>query len=145
MYPFAQWVLIDIRHHEEHESAAARFAPGHEDRMLAWMKKRSSTAPNTPEPATDPAESRRSAMSGKYVSLFKYLNGRYANVVVLTFAEIEDLLGFSLPDLARLSEEWWTDPDRNATHPRFSDAWLLANRTARPNLPALTVVFARPS
>jgi hypothetical protein len=65
--------------------------------------------------------------------------------VVLTFAEMEDLLGFSLPDLARLSEEWWTDPDRTATRPRYSDAWILANRTARPNLPALTVVFARAS
>jgi hypothetical protein len=112
--------------------------------MLAWMRKRSSTAPNKPEPLTDPAESRRSTMSGKYLALYKYLNGRYANVVVLTFAEIEDLLGFSLPDLARLSEEWWTDPDRNTTpRPHFSDAWILANRTARPNLPALTVVFAR--
>jgi hypothetical protein len=117
----------------------------HEDRMLAWMRKRSSTAANEPEPATDPAEARRSAMSGKYRSLYKYLNGRYANVVVLTFAEIEDLLGFPLPDLARLSEEWWTHPDRNATRPGFSDAWILASRTARPNLPALTVVFARAS
>jgi len=113
--------------------------------MLAWMRKRRSTAPSEPEPATDPAESRRSATTGKYVSLYKYLNGRFANVVVLTFAEIEDLLGFSLPDLARLSEEWWTDPDRNTTRPRYSDAWILANRTARPNLTALTVVFARTS
>ncbi len=113
--------------------------------MLDWMRKRSSGPPIRPEPATDPAESRRAAMSGKYVSLYRYLNGRYANVVVLTFAEIEDLLGFSLPELARLSENWWTDPDRHATRPGFADAWILANRTARPNLPALTVLFARAS
>ena len=114
--------------------------------MLGWMKKRPATANSKPEPGMDEAEGRRSAMSGKYRSLYKYLNGRYANVVVLTFAEIEDLLGFSLPDVARLSEDWWTIPDPNTTQPaRFSDSWTLANRTARPNLLALTVVFDRAS
>ena len=48
-------------------------------------------------------------MSGKYRLLFRYLEERYAQTVVLTFGEIEDLLGFSLPDQARLSEGWWTD------------------------------------
>jgi hypothetical protein len=113
--------------------------------MLTWMKKRPSTAHSEPEPDVDAAEVRRAAMSGKYLSLYKYLNGRYANMVVLTFAEIEDLLGFSLPDRARLSEDWWTVPDPNTTRPRFSDSWTLANRTARPNLLALTVVFDRAS
>ena len=113
--------------------------------MLAWLKTRLLTALSEAEPDLDVVEGRRSAMSGKYLSLYKYLNGRYANVVVLTFAEIEDLLGFSLPDLARLSEEWWTVPDPNTTPPRFSDSWILAERTARPNLLALTVMFARAS
>jgi hypothetical protein len=98
-----------------------------------------------PGPGMDAAERRRSAMAGKYVSLYKYLNDRYADVVVLTFAEIEDLLGFSLPGQARLSEDWWTRPDPNTTRPRFRDSWILASRTARPNLPALTVVFTRAS
>jgi len=84
-------------------------------------------------------------MSGKYVVLYKYLEKRYANTVVLTFAEIEDLLGFSLPDLARQREDWWTQPDRGTTRPRYSDSWVLANRTARPNLLARTVVFERAS
>jgi hypothetical protein len=48
-----------------------------------------------------------------------------------------------LPDLARRREDWWTNPDPQAARPRFSDSWLLANRTARPNLMALTVVFDR--
>ena len=82
-------------------------------------------------------------MSGKYVVLYKYLHKRYANSVVLTFAEIEDLLGCSLPDLARQREDWWTKPDRGTT--RCSDSWTLANRTARPNLLARTVVFDRAS
>jgi hypothetical protein len=89
------------------------------------------------------AEARHSAMTGRYVPLYTYLENRFANTVVLTFAEIEDLLGFTLPDLARRREDWWTNPDPQAARPRFSDSWLLANRTARPNLMALTVVFDR--
>lgn len=110
--------------------------------MLTWMKRRRSTAHNRPEPVAD-VPRQRSVMSGKYLSLYEYLENRYANTVVLTFGEIEDLLGFSLPEVARLNQDWWTIPDPNTTRPRFSDAWILANRTARPNLPALTVVFDR--
>jgi hypothetical protein len=82
-------------------------------------------------------------MSGKYSSLYEYLENRYANTVVLTFAEIEDLLGFALPDLARQRQEWWTNADPGASGPSYSDSWLLASRTARPNLLARTVVFER--
>jgi len=79
-------------------------------------------------------------MSGQYVLLYKYLENRYANTVVLTFAEIEDLLGFRLPDQARLHQEWWTDA---AAGPNYSDSWILASRTAKPNMLARTVVFER--
>jgi hypothetical protein len=41
----------------------------------------------------------------QHVALFNYLDGRYADRVVLTFGQIEDLIGFSLPDLARLSAD----------------------------------------
>ena len=48
-------------------------------------------------------------MPGKYKSLYQYLENRYANTVVLTFAQIEDLLGFTLPDSARVHQEWWAN------------------------------------
>jgi hypothetical protein len=111
--------------------------------MLSWMKRRQSPVRKQPEPDTEPVKVQRPAMSGKYLSLYKYLDGRFADRVVLKFTEIEDLLGFALPDLARLSEEWWTKPDTSSPQPRFSDSWILAKRTARPNLLALTVVFDR--
>ena len=111
--------------------------------MLSWMKRRQSTAHRQPEPDTEPAKVQRPVMSGKYLSLYKYLDGRFADRVVLKFTEIEDLLGFKLPELARSSEEWWTKPDTTSAPPRFSDSWILAKRTARPNLLALTVVFDR--
>jgi hypothetical protein len=55
-------------------------------------------------------------MPGKYQSLYQYLENRYANTVVLTFAQIEDLLGFMLPDSARVDHEWWANKDPNDTH-----------------------------
>jgi len=113
--------------------------------MLEWMKKRASTTQNRPEPDPDTAKRHGRAMSGKYLSLYTYLENRYANTVVLTFAEIEDLLGFTLPEVARLRQEWWTDLDPDTVRPSYADAWVLASRTARPNLLARTVVFERAS
>ena len=91
----------------------------------------------------DASKVQPSVLVGRYASLYTYLENRFANTVVLTFAEIEDLLGFRLPDPARLREDWWTSPDPTGAAPRFADSWILANRTARPNLLALTVVFDR--
>ena len=71
-------------------------------------------------------------MSGTYVLLYKYLENRYADTVVLTFAEIEDLLGFALPEQARLQREWWTPAETDAGS-NYSDSWVLASRTAVPS------------
>jgi hypothetical protein len=111
--------------------------------MLDWIKRRVSDAHNQPEGDAKPATRQGRVMSGTYLSLYTYLANRYANTVVLTFAEIEDLLGFALPDLARLHQEWWTNADPNTDRPNHSDSWILASRTARPNLLARTVVFER--
>ena len=82
-------------------------------------------------------------MSGEYLLLYNYLENRYANTVVLTFAQIEDLLGFVLPEQARLQQEWWTNAQKNPAAPSYSDSWILARRTATPNLVAQIVVFER--
>ena len=44
---------------------------------------------------------------GEYHALSKYLRDRFANRVVLTFAEIDDILGFALSDPALLQAESW--------------------------------------
>ena len=113
--------------------------------MLDWMKRRGSLAHSQAEADAEATKRQGCAMSGKYLSLYKYLENRYANTVVLTFAEIEDLLGFTLPDLARLQQEWWTNADPNIAAPSYSHSWTLASRTARPNLLAQTIVFERAS
>jgi hypothetical protein len=79
---------------------------------------------------------------GAYHLLHVYLRDRFANRVVLTFAEIEDLLGFHLPDAARLDRLWW-EPAPNRVRSLQSDAWILANRTASVSLSAQRVVFDR--
>ena len=82
-------------------------------------------------------------MPGKYTALYQYLANRYADTVVLTFAQIEDLLGFPLPDAARVDHAWWANIGPNDTHQPQSRSWTLASRTATPNLQAQTVVFER--
>ena len=84
-----------------------------------------------------------SSTSGGYGSLQKYLTTRYADAVVLTFAQIEDLLGFLLPDAAWLELGWWAPPPTGANPSTQSQSWTLAKRNATPNLPAETVLFER--
>ena len=109
--------------------------------MLDWIKRHRSTARHQGEANEETPKPQGRVMSGKYLSLYKYLENRYANRIVLTFADIEDLIGFALPDQARLHEEWWTAT--NVAGPNYSDSWILASRTATPNLLAQTVVFER--
>lgn len=89
------------------------------------------------------AERPTEVVSGTYDSLYKYLENRYADVTVLTFSQIEDLLGCALPPLARTSLEWWTLGRTNVPGSVHSNAWTLAGRTARANLQAATVAFER--
>jgi hypothetical protein len=111
--------------------------------MFDWMKTRGSTPDHRRATHAEPSKPQGRAMSGKYLLLYKYLKNRYADTVVLTFAEIEDLLGFALPDQARLQQQWWADAEASAAGAGYSDSWILASRTAKPNMLARTVEFAR--
>lgn len=83
------------------------------------------------------------ASGGPYGSLQKYLTARYADAVVLTFAQVEDLLGFPLPDLARSEPEWWGSAGPGVPPSAQWQSWTLAKRRATPNLRAETVLFER--
>jgi hypothetical protein len=116
--------------------------------MWKWIKRRESAVRDITK-ADAPAAKRHTGtvpgkageVPGEYMTLHNYLTNRYADIVVLTFGQIEALLGFGLPDSARTQQEWWTGTDRDADQPSCSDAWILAGMTARPNLLAQTVVF----
>jgi hypothetical protein len=92
-------------------------------------------------PAVFAVERSLPRVPAEYLSLYTYLEHRYASVVVLTFEQIEALLGSALPAPARTERDWWTG---GAVHlQRQSAAWTGAGRTATPNLPARTVTFER--
>jgi hypothetical protein len=116
--------------------------------MASWLRRWSTRLRREPADTApgaviiDSAQKAR-ADTGEYRLLHKYLRDRYANRVVLTFGEIEDLLGFALPEPARRRREWWDEADSAAPHSAQSDAWTLASRTATVNLAAQSVVFER--
>lgn len=58
---------------------------------------------------------------GKYGKFGRHLANQNINRVKYSFKEIEDILGFSLPDSARLYRPWWAN---DITHVQASDGWL---------------------
>jgi hypothetical protein len=85
----------------------------------------------------------RVAVPSQYRGLHKYLLDRYADTVVLTFGQIEDLLGFALPDDARRLAGWWSNDDAANAPSDQSLSWTQAGRTATPRLLAHNVAFDR--
>jgi hypothetical protein len=83
-------------------------------------------------------------VAAPYAGLQAYLKGRYADMVVLTFTEIEDLLGCALPDRARTNPDWWSNDGSDSSSPQ-SLVWVKVGRRATPNLFARTVTFERVS
>lgn len=81
--------------------------------------------------------------STDYRPLFKYLDGRFADSIVLTFGQIEDLIGHPLPVRAFSEPAWWTGAEPGQTASPQSSSWSQAHRTARANLTSRTVMFDR--
>jgi len=76
-----------------------------------------------------------------YIPLYTYLDRRYAATVVLTFDQIEALLGFALPSPGFADAAWWTD--LRGANDRHTAAWTAARRRAIPRLGARIVEFER--
>ena len=89
---------------------------------------------------TPPAEARPSVPPAVH-TLYTYLDRRYAATVVLTFEQIEALLGFAPPSPAFADAEWWTGPC--GANDRHTAAWTAARRSATPQLSARIVAFER--
>ena len=82
-------------------------------------------------------------MGENYEPLFRYLDKRYADSVVLTFDQIESLIGFPLSASARADLTWWSNDESPAWPLAQSRAWTRASRRATPNLGARIVRFDR--
>jgi hypothetical protein len=107
--------------------------------MWQWLKRRNMLPKGDSTVRSDAPQRRRKA--GADQLLFDYLDDRYAQTVVLTFEQIEDLLGTGLPEPARRDGDWWLEPEPAVAG--GTRAWTLAGRTARPNFQAKTVTFER--
>ena len=82
----------------------------------------------------------------EYRGLHQYLKDRYADTVVLSFAQIEALNECPLPAPAHF-QEWWATATAPAdgVQSTQSRAWTEAHRTAVPNFSAHNVIFERVS
>ena len=84
----------------------------------------------------------RVAARGKYAPLFRHLCALEAHRWRTTFADIESILGFALPNSARIHRQWWA----NQTSGGHSHAlaWQAAGwRTSAVDLQAEALVFER--
>ena len=83
------------------------------------------------------------AHASDYRLLHAYLRGRAADRLVLTFGEIEDLIGSPLPAAARQDTQWWDTPDSSAPKSPQADCWIQASRTATVTMASQRVLFER--
>ena len=90
---------------------------------------------------TTPPDEVRPPVPAAYMPLYTYLDRRYADTVVLTFGQIEDLLGFAPPPPAFADAGWWTGT--SGANDRHTAAWTAARRRAAPRLSARVVAFER--
>jgi hypothetical protein len=85
----------------------------------------------------------KAAGRGKYSPLFHYLNEYSINEFPITFAELEGILGFELPDSARIHRPWWANQGMRGGH-SHALAWEMAGwKTSRVDMEGEKLVFVR--
>jgi len=108
--------------------------------VIAWLRNRRQREDPPVRLRVTPPDEPKPPVPAAYMPLFTYLDRRYASTVILTFEQIEALLGFT-PPLAFADATWWTGP--GGSNDRHSAAWTAARRTAVPRLSARIVSFER--
>jgi len=107
----------------------------------AWERWRARHTPHDlDEYRITPPRERSAAVIAGYGPLYVYLERRYASTVVLTFEQIEALLGFAPPPSAFVETTWWTRP---ASPGAPLTPWAAAGRRATPRLHAGVIAFDR--
>ena len=102
------------------------------DWIEGWM--RPATPHREPEAGVRVVPRQQRRIAGAYQALHGYLDRRYADTAVLTFEQIESLIGFALPDRARTHDDWWAGGGnrRGGVGPRRRVAAGRADRDAEP-------------
>ena len=84
---------------------------------------------------------REAAARGKYAPLYRHLSASCGAEWRASFCEVETILGFLLPDAARLHRPWWSNRKKGGGH-SHALAWQPAGWRTR-SLEAETLVFER--
>ena len=86
---------------------------------------------------------RTTAQRGKYAPLYHHLAALPGNEWAATFREIERVLGFALPDSARIHRPWWANQGERGGH-SHALAWEMAGwRTSQVDMADEKLVFVR--
>ncbi len=83
----------------------------------------------------------KTAERGKYAPLFHHLRELRRREWKATFSEIEKVLGFKLPDSARIHRPWWANQGERGGH-SHALAWEMAGwKTSQVDMAEESVVF----
>lgn len=85
-----------------------------------------------------------SAVSGesKYQPLQEYLEKNNTAEITLTFTEIEEIIGNTLPDSARTKRQWWGNRNKGALQ---AISWIKAGyNVTKINLEEKKITFSKP-
>ncbi len=86
---------------------------------------------------------REMAVRGKYQRLYSHLCGLRGQEWRTTFGEIESILGFGLPESARLHRPWWANQHSGNGHSQAL-AWSVAGwETAEVDMDSETLLLRR--
>ena len=86
---------------------------------------------------------RRAVEGGKYSPLYRCLRARGGGEWRVSFADLEAVLGFTLPESARVHRPWWSN-QRNGGGHSHALAWQMAGwKTRAVDLERETLVFER--
>lgn len=86
---------------------------------------------------------RQTALRGKYAPLHEHLASLKESEWEVSFKEIERILGFKLPDSARIHRPWWANQGERGGH-SHALAWEMAGwETARVDMVAEKLAFVR--
>jgi hypothetical protein len=86
---------------------------------------------------------RQTARRGKYAPLYRHLSRLSGEEWRTTFTEIEKVLGFKLPDSARIHRPWWANQGEQGGH-SHALAWEMAGwKTSQVQMADEKLVFVR--
>lgn len=85
----------------------------------------------------------RAAQRGRYSKLHEHLKNRSGDAWSVNFGTIEKILGFSLPDSARVHRPWWSNVGIKGGH-SHALSWEMAGwKTSQVDLVDETLTFIR--